>query len=568
MTFPRSAAACVPPAPAPVPFGRFLPQDLLRHPEVAAAVVLGLLLVAPLAAVPIPFLLDYPNHLARMHVLATGGATPALHAMFRTAWAFIPNMAMDLVVPALAQVLPLTVAGKLFIVLAMLLPPAGVVALHRSWFGTRTWWPWISVVAAVNACLVLGFLNYLVGLGLALLGAAWHARTGGRRGDGAATARMAAVGVAWGVACLLSHIFAFGVLVLLMLSTEAGRVARGEGTWWRRAVPILATAAVPLLLYRVFGPARSYAGGGALALAGWQILHDGMFSQPYFRARWVFAAATGESETVGVIAAAVLLLPVAWAAWRRRLRVAPEMVAAFVILGVLYAVLPPVLVDNGMVYERLSVPLAFVGIAGVGPLLGRRAGTALALAVLVLVAGRSALNWQDARAQARLLSDVERTIAAIPPGAHVLAVRDGHNFWDVDPDESRARRILGRTVDYQHLPALVTLERDAFWPMIFTTPGKQPMALRPTYAAAAQTEGLLPLTGQLAPTETMAPVPGPCPGGDPTVLPCQMYSWPQRYDFLLRLNAHDDPPPGAAHLREVARQGWAVLYRVLPAGTP
>ncbi len=599
MTLPQYAAtARGPRSPVTVPVGRWRPQDRLRWPGAAAALLLGLLLTAPLAAVPVPFLLDYPNHLARMQVLISGSAVPALHAMFRPAWAFIPNMAMDLVVPVLARVLPLTVAGKLFIALAMLLPPAGVVALHRSWFGTRTWWPWIAVVAAVNACLVLGFLNYLVGLGLALLGGAWHARAGAAgpdgdgaatawrgdgaatawrsdgaatawRSDGAATAWRSAAGVAWGITCLLCHIFAFGILVLLMLSTEAGRIAR-EGPHrllLRRAVPILATAAVPLLLYRAFGPARSYAGSGALALAGWQILHDGMFSQPYFRVRWVFAAATGESEAVGAVAAAVLLMPVAWAALRRRLRVAPEMVAAFTILALLYAVLPPVLVDNGMVYERLSVPLALIGIAGVRPLSGQRAGAALALAVVALVAGRSALNWRNARAQAGLLAAFEQTIAAIPAGAHVLAVRDGHNFWDVDPDESRARRILGSTVDYQHLPALVTLERDAFWPMIFATPGKQPVALRPDYAAAAQQEGLLPLTSQLGPTETMAPLPGPCPGGDPAVLPCQLYSWPRRYDFLLRLNAHDDPPAGAAHLRELERHGWTVLYRVLPAGT-
>jgi hypothetical protein len=569
MTFLRPAdAARMPRASVTLRFSRLLSQQAVRQPEVAAALVLGLLLAAPLVAVPIPFLLDYPNHLARMHVLATGMASPALQAMFRTTWAFIPNMAMDLVVPVLAQVIPLTVAGKLFVALALLLPPAGVVALHRSWFGTRTWWPWIAAVTAVNACLVLGFLNYLVGLGLALLGAAWHARTGGWRKDGAATAWRTAGGVVWGMACLLSHIFAFGVLVLLMLSTETGRIARTRANLVRRAVPILATAAVPLLFYRAFGPAHFYAGSGLLLVAGRQILHDGMFSQPYFRLRWVFAAATGESEAVGVAAAAVLLLPVVWAAWRRRLRVAPEMVAAFVLLGVLYAVLPPVLVDDGMVYERLSVPLAFVGIAGVLPLLGRRAGGALAAAVIALVAGRSVLNWQNARAQSRLLSEVEQTIAVIPPAAHVLAVRDGHNFWDVDPDEPKARRILGRTVDYQHLPALVTLERDAFWPMIFTTPGKQPLALRPAYAAAAQTEGLLPLTSQLAPTETMTPLPGPCPGGDPAVLPCQLYSWPQRYDFLLRLNAHDDRPPGAAHLQEIARHGWATLYRVLPGTMP
>lgn len=530
-----------------------------RWLKALAGLGVAMLLLSPLAAVRVPFLLDYPNHLARMHVLATGAAAPALRAMVRIEWAVIPNMVMDLVVPALAQVMPLSVAGRLFIALAILLPPLGVVALHRAWFRARLWWPWIAVLTAVNACLVLGFLNYAVGVGLALFGAAWHARARDGADHWPAIALATLLGAAWGVACLLSHIVAFGLLVLLMLSTEAAQLARRPRL--RRALPIAAAVLVPLVLYHAFGPSRNYTSAGTLAAAVREILHDGMLSHPYFRARWVFFAATGESVPIGLLAMALLVLPVAWAAWRRRLAVAPQMLLAFAGLAIAYAVLPEGLAGAGMVYDRLNLPLVLVGIAGVHPRLAGHGAAALALAVVMLLGAQSVVMWRRGAEQEALLRQVERVIAPIPPGARVLAVRDGRAYWDVDPDEPAAHRILGRSVNYQHLPALVTLERDAFWPMVFSFPGKQPVQFRPAYAQDAQTDGLLPLTAQLGPAASIPPPPARCDGlvGD---VPCQLWSWPLRYDFLLRLNAHDDPPPQAAHLREVTRDGWAALYRV------
>ena len=39
--------------------------------------------------------------------------------------------------------------------------------------------------------------------------------------------------------------------------------------------------------------------------------------------------------------------------------------------------------------------------------------------------------------------------------------------------------------DY-HLPALLLIERGAFWPILFANPGQQPIRLRPDYARLAQ----------------------------------------------------------------------------------
>ncbi len=520
----------------------------------AAFAALALLMLLPMAAARIPLLVDYPVHLARLHVLATGAASPALRAMFRIDWSFIPNMTMDLVVPRLAQVMPLTLAGKLFIALAMLLPPLGVIALHRAWFGRRSWWPWIAVLPAVNAFLLYGRLNYLVGLGLALLGAAWHARRPvGAHGQ--AVAGTAAVAAGWGVLCLMSHIVAFGLLLLLMVSTEIGRWAGGAGLA-RRAVPLAAAASLPLVLGKLAGPAHSAASADVLTRVAGQILRLGLRSEAGVGPAWLLAGFTGQGVAIGVVAALLVLLPLVLAAWRRRLGVAPPMLLAFAGAGVCCVLLPAELVDHALVYQRLSLPLALVGIAGVNPRLRRGMGQTLAAAVLLVVAWRSAAMTRLWAQQDRMVAEVEQVIAPIPPGARVLAVRDA---------PAPLRRLL-RSIADQHLPALVTLERDAFWPMIFTAAGEQPVALRPPYAQQAQSDGDLPLTWQLGPALARAPVGARCGGVMPDI-PCQLYAWPQRYDYLLRFAADADAaaPPGAGYLRQVARAGWVTLYLVLPS---
>ena len=59
----------------------------------------------------------------------------------------------------------------------LLLNLAGVVALHRAWFGRRSFWPLASGLVGYNSGFLLGFLNWQIGSGLAMLfAAAWLTR--------------------------------------------------------------------------------------------------------------------------------------------------------------------------------------------------------------------------------------------------------------------------------------------------------------------------------------------------------------------------------------------------------
>lgn len=63
--------------------------------------VMGLLAIWPVLTVDIPPLVDFPNHLARMHVLATQGSSDIVQHNYDVAWRPVPNLAMDLIVPPL-----------------------------------------------------------------------------------------------------------------------------------------------------------------------------------------------------------------------------------------------------------------------------------------------------------------------------------------------------------------------------------------------------------------------------------------------------------------------------------
>ena len=84
--------------------------------------------------VDVPPLLDYPNHLARAVVLAADGNDPVLARMYAARWGIIPNLATDLLLPPLLQVLPVHVAGRIVVALVMLLPVIGIVAYSRAIF--------------------------------------------------------------------------------------------------------------------------------------------------------------------------------------------------------------------------------------------------------------------------------------------------------------------------------------------------------------------------------------------------------------------------------------------------
>src|SRR5579864_4733949 len=162
-------------------------------------------------------LFDYPNHLARMHILVDWARSPELQRFYAIAWAPVPNLAMDVIVPGLAQLMPLAVAGKVFVLLTLLLLAGGAAALHRVLFGAWSAWPCLAFLLLYSRILLWGFLNYLFGLGLGLFAFALWIRLARRP----ALLRLG-VGAALALALFFAHLLAWGLYGVLVAGHSAG----------------------------------------------------------------------------------------------------------------------------------------------------------------------------------------------------------------------------------------------------------------------------------------------------------------------------------------------------------
>ena len=79
---------------------------------------------------------------------------------------------MDVIVPLLARLFPLEVAGAIFCALVLLSTAPAVSLLHYALHGKLSLWPLVSVLFAYNFVFYMGWLNYLLGVNLALIFAA------------------------------------------------------------------------------------------------------------------------------------------------------------------------------------------------------------------------------------------------------------------------------------------------------------------------------------------------------------------------------------------------------------
>ncbi len=417
------------------------------------------LLCAPLLVVDVPPLLDYPNHLARLWLLAVGRSDPVLAPMFVVQWGVIPNLAIDVVGPPLLRVLPVHVAGRLLLAMVMMLPFFGVLALHRAIFGRLHPWAVASALVMASGAFLLGFLNFVVGIGGALLLAAgWIA---GRARWPVRTVVLASLGSAVLFFCHL-----MGVLFALVL------IGAWEARSWRRLLAVLPVAVLPGLLY-LAAPLGAVADGVEyLPLSGklLQLLAP-------------FVGYVGWLDWLTTAAVALFLLA-SW--WRGRLEAPRGVVVALGGLAVLYAVAPYAFKGTQSLDTRfvfMVVPLLF---AGLRPVMGRWAMLGFGGLVIARTAVL-ALAWHGHAAD---LAQVRAVLADVAPGERVfvasVAPNEAPAYWARAP---LARRLSNGLRTDVHLPALALIERRAFWPLLFDEPSQQPVLWVPAYQALADRNG-------------------------------------------------------------------------------
>lgn len=508
----------------------------------AAFVALLGFLCVPFFLVGVPPVQDYPNHLARLYVLAFGAADPSLSAMYTPHWTVIPNLAIDLVGPPLMHLLPVSVVGRILLAASAILPVAGIVLYHRAVFRVRSWWPLASGVVAFNGIFFFGFMNYLYAVGLAFaLAACWIAF---RPRHPLVTVAGSAAGVVVLFFCHIAGPLLFALLVGTHEAVLLWQSRSREGLVRPAATRLLAlfAALLPALVLFAVSPLA-----GAHGPLTWE--------SPKEKLLYLFTPLATYDPRLTLLSA-IVVVPVLALVFFRRPRVDVATAFAFVVIAAAYVVAPHKAIGGSVLEVRLTIVLAFLLVAGIRPALSAYTASAVAFilaALFVVRVTHVASVWDDHRSD---LAELRSVIAAVPAGARVLAVTGAYDTpaaylasepaGQVPPDMYR--------VD-EHLPAMLVIKRHAFWPQLFTDPSQQPLAVNPAYAAISDSLGELRPAAVLASDDPVATPPAP-----------YLHDWPDRFDYVLVMDAGamSGAPVRPDRLDLVKATHFAALYRVRP----
>ena len=501
------------------------------------ASVLGLLAV-PFVSVVVPPLVDYPNHLARMHILAAYADSPALRTNYVVAWKPAPYLAMDLIIPHLARFMSIYTAGRLFVYLCLVLFVLGTLAVHAALYRRLSAWPAASALFAYSFVVSFGFVNYLFGMGVWLLAfAAWIV--------------LSRKAVGWRIiggsilsfAVFFSHFFAFFGYMLCVAGYELGvwlsvREHR-LGTLIGNGVVAFCPFIAPLI---IFGMASSDQEGGVT-----------LYATPH---GWIFAQLSPLSFPGAPADLAILAIVLAIPARRGllgKLHLAPAMWAPLIAVGCAAMVMPNVLAGVWGVDYRLPVVFVYLLIAGcswhkVSTLRACALGGFL-VSLLAVNVGLIVVAWWPVGQQ---FDEFRAALNAIPRGSKVIVFRD-----EAGTNSSLVHRPAEQ---YDHLATLAVIERDAYVPFLFKhkmMPVATVADLRKIDTAIGKPIGLSDLIAGAD------PVRGPAMLGTLANAGVHNYwgDWPRNYDYAVEFSfgARPDLPP---LLDRVASGTFFNIYRI------
>jgi hypothetical protein len=509
--------------------------------QVAALFVLLLAITSiPVVLHPWPPMSDYINHLARMQVIATIKSDPDLARFYEIDWQVIPNLMMDLVVPPLVRLMNVYLAGQIYTILSFVLILSGTVALHRALFSRWSVLPLIAFPLLYNNVFLVGTMNYVFGIGLAL----WALASWVWLRERNLVLRLLVSGL-FIVGLFFCHLFSVGIYGVGLLAFESHRLwsaldrlrdapsAGSRGAAAGGLILDFAGAGLPflpilplLMMSPTWGLRRTFS---------WELPGklDGLV---YIIEVYSHGAAF---FFTGAIAFAI-----GWATRDRAVRF-HAIGAGLIVIGiVVYMALPRVVFETYMADQRLPISLAFMLIACIDLDLRHRTVRRGFATVLVVMLGIRVAEVENMWSSLSVGTDSFRqSIQLIDRGSKVLVAY-------ADPDGGDDLHDLGLV----HAACFAIIERSALVTTAFTVVGKQIMHARPEYRARVDTvDGTPPMINELvhlAHSETAQ---------------SKNYwrRWTKDYDYLYVLFAeasHENPDP--EHLTTLFTGDRFVLYRI------
>lgn len=487
------------------------------------------LVILPLFYTQLPPLEDYPNHLARMFVLAHP-ENPFLSRFYTVEWAPIPNLIMDLFVPPLVPLFGIYTAGRIFIGATLLLMMLGPMMLHRALYGRWSAFPLIGGLFVYNGFLFVGLMNYMFGVGVAVCGLALWVVMSERPPLPRALCSFVVCAVLY-----VSHLSALGLYAISITAFEAWRLWAARATAPGKILAAVAALGLPfppfawlLLNSPTWGLSRDI---------NWE-------SQGKLEA--VSRFLTVYSDFIDLPFLILLVAAVILAVRRGLVRMHPAGWGVAAGLTLAFIAMPRVAFGSLMADERLIVGIFFLTLGFVATdlrkLEGQNAFIAICLVTIAIRVVDISVNWANL---SQPVLELKNALKVMKPGSRLL-VAEGEEGIDEAPASALA-----------HAPNLAVIERSALVSRLFVVKGKQIVQARQPYSEQVDTvDGYPPSISQLLIDSRRKRGPGDEPR--------YWDNWPDRFDYLVTIGSSIDAPGDLdpEHLKLIRVGHGFVLYRV------
>ena len=418
-------------------------------------------LAIPVMLVEIPPLLDYPNHLARMHILAEGGENPNLNRHYIVSMGLQPNLGMDLIVPPLSRLVPLEVAGRLFIVLIFAVTLLGVGLVHRALFGQWSLWPLVSSLFLYNAPFLGGFMNFCLGTGLFLIGVGgWLFLRSGPFW------LRSSVAVGTALILFFCHLLALVFYGVVVISCEF-MLRKEKGSSWKNSALILGQFLLPIILFFYWAAEwgemdhSSYAWFGKVRGPLIPLLNYSLFGD------------IALTSAIGVF--------LVWGIGRGFIFVNRSMIGACLLLVFLFILSPSSGLTGHWADSRFMVAAAFVLVAmtNIQVRSNHRAWGCVGILAMVLCIRIWIIadNWNQYEKD---LQEYRQAIKQIESGSRLISAfpdRRSRDYWRSGP---AWRFVFLNMPALTQLPCLAVIEKSVFYPLLFTHPRQHAVAVHPS----------------------------------------------------------------------------------------
>jgi hypothetical protein len=408
----------------------------------AALLVVLLMILAPIWIVKYPGMVDYPNHLVRCYILAHYQDNPLWQQRYLLDHSPLPNLAIDLIVTPLLRILPLMVAGKVFLSLAAALYVLGCSAVGRAVIGKPNWLALVCAFTFYNSQLLFGFVNYVFGIGVFLCAFAFWLRI-----------RNAMTPLRFFLCCLLSMAAYFAHLSsVVILGAACCTIALLDFVRDRKIrglIVKLAWLACPVFLMVGF-----MKGSGHVGTIDWGSPTE----------KLIALLAPVRSYSVALDVGLIFVLLLCALAMLRGSKIHGTAIAALVLFA-LFLFTPKALYTVSAADARYVIPAYMLLILSIEPRWGRWRKAALAVA-LAAMAIRTVSITADWLTISRRSEQVLAMGQSLPGGARIYAVQP--------------RNTISAKLDrgFIHVIEFWTVTRGAEISTLFALPGQQPLVFR------------------------------------------------------------------------------------------